>query len=98
MDRSISPYFKPEDIPEEGMVVTIDDIYSEKLKSKNTGLWEDKPVLKFVGQQKGLWVNLTNRKRLEREFGDDAEGWLGQQIKLVPGLYGSTPTIYMEPV
>jgi len=43
---------------------------------------DHKPVLFFIGQQKGLVLNRTNAATIADAYGDDTDGWQGKQIVL----------------
>ena len=41
-----------------------------------------KPVLSFVGKEKGLVLNATNTKRLCDAYGADSDGWIEHEVGL----------------
>ena len=41
-----------------------------------------KPVLFFIGQQKGLVLNKTNSATIAAAYGDETDAWQGKQIVL----------------
>lgn len=43
---------------------------------------DHKPVLFFIGQQKGLVLNRTNSATISDAYGEDTEGWQGKQLVL----------------
>jgi hypothetical protein len=45
---------------------------------------EEKPVLHFVGEQRGLVLNKTNSNTMSCAYGDDTEAWRGREITLFP--------------
>jgi hypothetical protein len=44
---------------------------------------EEKPVLYFIGKEKGLVLNVTNANTISDRYGDDTETWHGQPIVLL---------------
>ena len=52
---------------------------------------ETLPVLRFEGQDKGLILNKTNGKSIEKLYGSETRGWAGRPITLFPTTtqYGS---------
>lgn len=80
-DLHPSKYLKVTDL-EGDQVFTIAKVSFETLKD-NDGNEEDKPVLWFLGVQKGLVLNPTNRKRiLAQHPAEDTDEWIGKQITL----------------
>lgn len=72
-----SRYLKADDdIPEDGVVVTIKDVEVEKVGDDN------KPVITFRGMEKRLVCNKTNAKVIAKIYGDDTDDWCGQKITL----------------
>ena len=47
----------------------------------------DKPVLTFVGKEKGLVLNATNTKTLCDAYGTDSDGWVQHEIGLTVADY-----------
>lgn len=45
---------------------------------------EEKPVLHFINEQRGMVVNKTNANTLAYALGDDSEQWRGREIVLYP--------------
>jgi hypothetical protein len=43
---------------------------------------EVKPVLRFVGKEAGLVLNVTNAGTIAAALGDETEGWIGRQLLL----------------
>ena len=73
-----SKWLKASDLPEDGrpVVVTMSHVVMEKIGD------EDKPVLYFNGKKKGLGLNITNCRSIEKLFGFKTEAWKGQKIEL----------------
>lgn len=83
-DMFPSKYMKGEDIIDEGgeVRVLIKEVRFEELQDPKTNKKEDKPVLYFVRQEKGLVLAKENGRRLVELFGDDSDAWIGKQITL----------------
>lgn len=68
-----SNYLKAEDLRGRAVLVTIDTVTTEKIGD------DHKPVLHFLGKDKGLVLNKTNANRIVEAVGsdetDDWEGW-----------------------
>lgn len=79
-----SKYLKGADIIEEGgeVRVLIKSIVFEELQDPKTQKKEDKPVMYFVRQEKGLVLGKENGKRLVELFGDESDHWIGKTITL----------------
>lgn len=75
--ESSSSFLKKEDIGEGKRV---------KVIISKVGLTEfdaqKKLVIHFQGKSKGLSLNRTNAQILAMAFGDESDGWLGQQVEL----------------
>ena len=75
-------YLKAEDIPiGQQVAVTIDRVEIEDVAG-NDNPADKKPVLYFIGKQKGLVLNKTNSSTISAVYGDETEGWRDQTIKL----------------
>ena len=77
-----SAYLKADEIPEGGLIVTIDGVEMAELgqgKDKET-----KPVVSFKELEKGLVCNKTNCNTIHKLTGsDDTDNWVGHKIKLI---------------
>ena len=63
--------------------VTIDSVTMETLKDPTTGKEEQKPVVWFKGEEKGVILNVTNWRTLEDVCGsDDSDDWSGHTVTL----------------
>ena len=99
-----SQYLKAADLPERSELdLTIDKIQVEEIDDRN-GTKEEKPVLRFLGKEKGIVLNKTNGEVLISNYGDDTDGYPGQPIvlyrtetqfqgKLVPCLRIRVPSV-----
>jgi len=77
-----SKYLKSEDL-EGDVTLTIDSCSLEEFKNKDTGKSENKLVVYFKDQEKGLLVNKTNFKSIAEITGqDDTDNWTGKKITL----------------
>lgn len=75
-----SKYLKASDIPDgRDVIVKIDVVRMEIMTEAGT---EEKPILYFVGKEKGLVLNQTNAGTLATALGDDTETWHGQTVTL----------------
>ena len=63
---------------------------------------DERPVLHFIGEQRGFVVNKTNATALSSVYGDDTEGWRGRDVILFPTRvdFRGTPTdtIRVKPI
>src|SRR5215475_12980180 len=74
-----SRFFKAEDLPAEGLRVVIDDMQSLQLGEQK----EDRFVLFFKDQQKGLVFNITKWTVIEEAYGD-SDNWPDRPMVLYP--------------
>lgn len=75
-----SKYLKHSDA-EPDIIVTISRITQEKMKN-NDGKEEQKPVIYFSEQEKGMVLNRTNANTLAELFGSDIGNWTGERVTL----------------
>jgi hypothetical protein len=74
-----SKYVKAAEIPEEGLVATIDRVEMQDVDGKGSM----KPVLYFRGGTKGLVLNITNSKKIVQLVGsDNTDNWAGVKVTL----------------
>lgn len=71
-----SAYLKAADLQGRTVNVKIDRYTIEEIGD------DRKPVLYFVGKEKGLVLNKTNANEIAFVYGDDMDQWLGQGIEL----------------
>lgn len=77
-----SDYLKADDIPEEGIVLTITGCEIVELGQGKDK--ESKPVLTFKELEKGLVCNKTNCNTIHKLTGsDDTDDWVGNKIRLI---------------
>lgn len=77
-----SDYLKADEIPEEGMVLTITEV---EIKEVGQGKDADtKPVISFKEVEKALVANKTNCNTIAKLTGsDDTDDWVGHKIRLI---------------
>jgi hypothetical protein len=75
-------YLRAVDIGD-GMVVTITTVQPERMGRDG----DEKPVVYFREDQRGLVLNQTNAFRLAESLGDDTAGWHGRRIRLATEWY-----------
>ncbi len=75
-----SKYMKASDLPEEGTTsFKIDEVRIEEIGKDK----DQKPVIYFVGQDKGFVANKTNCNTLAKIIGSrEMDDWTGKTIKL----------------
>lgn len=71
------------DLLKRDVTVTIETLAIEELRAHG-GRKEKKPVLYFVGKDKGLVLNRTNVDLIAKLHGKETDGWIGQKITLYP--------------
>ncbi len=47
---------------------------------------DPKPVLHFIGKEKGMVLNKTNANNIASAYGDDTETWQGKEIVLFEAM------------
>lgn len=73
-----STYLKAADLQGRAVKVTIKDCVIQPLDDG------DKPLLTFVGKDRGLILNKTNAGMLAAVLGDETDHWRGKRIELYP--------------
>jgi hypothetical protein len=73
-----SKYIKADDLQGQQAPVTIMSITVEEIADK-----EFKPVMRFMGKDKGMVLNKTNAINCASVWGDDTIAWQGQQATLL---------------
>lgn len=80
-----SKYLKSADIPEgRDIALQIDEVRMESMEQSK----DEKPVLYFIGKEKGLVLNSTNANTIADQYTDDTDEWHGRPVV----LYASTTT------
>ncbi len=74
-----SKWLTAAELEEDGIIVTIRDIQVEKMAD---GI--EKPVLYFDEISKGLVLNKTNAKAIEKLYGDDTDNWEDERVSIYP--------------
>jgi hypothetical protein len=74
-----SKWLKAADLPEEGIIVTIRSMDTEKMPDG-----AEKLVLYFDEVEKGLVLNKTNANAIEKMYGDETDDWEDERISLFP--------------
>lgn len=75
-DAFPSQYLKAADLQGRTVKVTIDRYTFEEVGD------DRKPILYFVGKEKGLVLNKTNANEIAFTYGDDMDDWGGKVIEL----------------
>lgn len=74
------------DLEERGEVtVTMQEVVQGELNVAGSSKKERKPILRFVGTEKGMVLNATNAKTIEGLYGPHVEQWAGKRITLYVG-------------
>ena len=91
-------YLKAADLAEAGRDVMLTIARVEKgHKLVMVGGKEDfKPVLHFVGTEKMLVLNVTNKTRLRKMYGRKVADWIGKQVTLYPAYGPSKPEMLRD--
>ena len=85
-DAFPSKYLKCSDLRGARPVVTIARFVIEKVAKSRDGK-EQKPVIYFVGKEKGLMLNKTNAMKITEIIGSAiTEEWIGHAIRLYPSV------------
>ena len=71
-----SKYLRAADLPRRGITLTIDAIEQEQIGG------DDKYVLYFIEDERGLALNKTNALAIADGYGKDTEEWSGRKIHL----------------
>jgi hypothetical protein len=71
-------YLRAADITAQSITYTIAACREEHVGKDR----EPKPVLYFEEQRRGLVLNITNWDTLAELFGEESDGWVGQQVTL----------------
>lgn len=77
-----SKYLKAVDLNDQDIVATIKSVIMENIGQADDP--QEKLVLYFTDQDKGLVCNKTNAGVIAKLYGDDTESWIGKQVTLWP--------------
>lgn len=75
-----SNYLKAADLNDRNVMVKIDRVEMEKIGE------DEKPVLYFVGKEKGMVMNKTNASNIANVYGDDTSDWRDQEVVLFSAM------------
>jgi hypothetical protein len=75
-----SNYLKASDLQGRTLRVTMDRVEVEQIGQ------DRKPILYFVGKQKGVVLNKTNAGNIAIMFGEDMDEWGGSDVELFPTM------------
>lgn len=75
-----SDYLKAADLQDRNVLIKMDRVEMQKIGD------DSKPVLYFMGKDKGLVLNKTNATNISVVYGDDTSDWHGQEIVLFPAM------------
>lgn len=74
-----SGFLKAEDFEGHSPIVTIESVEVKKFRDGTS-----KPLIRFVGKEKGLICNRTNWNSIVEITGEsDSDAWVGRKIRLV---------------
>jgi hypothetical protein len=79
-DAFPSRWLKSEDCEDGDLILTIKSAAIEPVKGTNGD--EDKLILRFAEEDKGLILNKTNAKSISKIHGDDTDDWVGKKVAL----------------
>lgn len=75
-----SNYLKASDLQDRNVMVKMDRVEVEKIGD------DEKPVLYFVGKDKGMVLNKTNASNIAHVYGDDTDDWRDQELVLFSAM------------
>jgi hypothetical protein len=81
-DQFPSDYLRATDLNGKEVTYTMRSVAVEQIGADR----EDKPVLYFEGQQKGMILNKTNAASIAHLYGDDTDDWDGEAITLFSAI------------
>jgi hypothetical protein len=70
-------YLKAADLPQPRVLV-VQSITMETIGEDKT----TKPLLRFIGEQRGLVLNKVNGLEIANWYGDDTQAWIGQPVEV----------------
>lgn len=78
INQMFGDFLKAADIKGQRVMVTMESISIKKIGDDG----EEKPVLRFIGKDKGLVLNKTNAGMIAHFYGPETDDWMGRQIGL----------------
>ena len=76
-----SKFLKSGDIPDDAdLILTIKEVVQESVGQGEEA--ENKPIVYFTEQEKGLVLNKTNANAIAGMYGPETDGWAGKRIAL----------------
>lgn len=75
-----STYLKAADLEGRNIGVTMDYVKMEDIGG------DHKPVLYFVGKEKGMVLNKTNANNITMVYGDESDDWRGGELTLYSAM------------
>ncbi len=75
-----SKYLKAADLQGRRVFLQINIVQEENIGRDDKP--ENKPVMYFMGKEKGLVLNKTNADQLAAMYGDESDAWQGKTIEL----------------
>lgn len=75
-----SDYLKAADLAGRNIRVTMSHVEMKDIGD------DHKPVLYFVGKEKGIVLNKTNSNNIGAAYGDETDAWKGKDIVLYPAM------------
>lgn len=79
-DRFSGQYLAAHDLPLNGVNANILDVHLEGIGQNN----DQKPVVYFEGQKKGLVLNKTNYNNIAGLYGHETDDWRGKGVTVYP--------------
>lgn len=74
------PFFRPDDLPDRPVGLTIRDVELTEFEDRRTGDMKKQLVLHFEKTDKRLGLNKTNADAIAHMYGPETDGWIGQRI------------------
>jgi hypothetical protein len=62
------------------------ELTMQHVELENVGDDDKKPVLYFVGRQKGLVLNKTNSRTIAAAYGNDTDTWENKKVIIFPAM------------
>lgn len=94
-----SKYLSANDVNEVGVRVRIQNVQMEQVDQDASK--PHKPVVYFLGEPRGMVLNVTNNNTIMDMYGADSDGWTGKDITLFKTYVDfqgrTTPAIRVKP-